>query len=73
MILAQELLSEPSPDGMLSIVCTLCGSPLALHQPDPGQPERLLGICDECRTWFLIDEQTELIAPLPGRLSRPGR
>jgi hypothetical protein len=28
---------------------------LALHQPDPDSPERLLGVCERCKHWFLID------------------
>src|SRR5256885_13296563 len=35
--------------------CLHCSSPLALHQPDPESPERLLGVCEQCKHWFLID------------------
>lgn len=73
MNLVETLRSDPSPDGMISITCIHCDSPLALHMPDPNRPERLLGICEECRTWYLIDEESRLIAPLPDRLSRRAR
>src|SRR3954462_10293230 len=35
--------------------CLHCASPLALHQPDPDSPERMLGVCEQCKHWFLID------------------
>jgi ssDNA-binding Zn-finger/Zn-ribbon topoisomerase 1 len=35
--------------------CPECGTTLDLHQPDPFQPERMLGICPDCKTWVLID------------------
>ncbi len=36
------------------ILCPDCAEPLELHQPDERSPDRLLGICDCCRRWFLI-------------------
>jgi len=35
--------------------CLNCPSGLILHQPDLNRPERLLGICESCKHWFLID------------------
>ncbi len=35
--------------------CPNCANLLDLHQPDPQLPDRLLGICPRCKTWFLID------------------
>ena len=35
--------------------CLNCSSRLSLSQPDLELPERLLGICDKCKYWFLID------------------
>jgi hypothetical protein len=49
----------PSPTGPS---CLNCASPLSLSQPDLDMPERLLGICEQCKYWFLIDmlpDQTE--------------
>jgi hypothetical protein len=35
--------------------CQKCGCELQLHQPDPDLPTRLLGTCEECKSWFLLD------------------
>jgi hypothetical protein len=35
--------------------CQNCGCELQLHQPDPDLPKRLLGTCEECKSWFLLD------------------
>jgi len=35
--------------------CLNCSCPLSLSQPDLDLPERLLGICEQCKHWFLID------------------
>jgi hypothetical protein len=42
--------------------CPVCGSPIELHQPDPDQPERLLGRCVECSRWFLVMQSEETCA-----------
>lgn len=34
--------------------CLNCDLPLALSQPDPGSPERLIGVCQQCKHWFFI-------------------
>ncbi len=35
--------------------CLNCSLPLSLSQPDLNSPERLLGVCEQCTHWFLID------------------
>ncbi len=35
--------------------CLNCSSDLTLHQPDMNTPERLLGVCESCKHWYLID------------------
>jgi hypothetical protein len=35
--------------------CRNCRSRLLLHQPDPHLPDRLLGTCDRCKSWYIID------------------
>jgi hypothetical protein len=49
--------------------CSDCSLPLSLSQPDLDSPRRLLGICEQCKLWFLIDlmaDQTEgLLCRLP--------
>lgn len=43
------------PEDAEVVVCSQCGESLELHQPDAGFPDRMLGTCDVCRTWFLMD------------------
>ena len=43
----------------------VCHSPLDRHQPVDATPERLVGTCDECGTWFLINDETHVMVPLP--------
>jgi hypothetical protein len=35
--------------------CPHCTSLLTLSQPDPGLPDRLIGACEQCKHWYLID------------------
>jgi hypothetical protein len=35
--------------------CLKCSSELTIHQPDINLPERLLGVCESCKHWYLID------------------
>jgi hypothetical protein len=35
--------------------CPRCGSHLDLHQPQPNLPDRLLGTCDSCDLWAVIE------------------
>ncbi len=35
--------------------CLNCSRPLSLSQPDLSSPDRLLGICVQCKHWFLVD------------------
>src|SRR5271166_1350535 len=46
-------ISEPDSTEGAPLVCRTCWSDLILHQPDPEMPERILGTCDECKTWYL--------------------
>jgi hypothetical protein len=40
-----DLAAAPCPD---------CRSDLNIHQPEPDQPDRLLGTCPACGLWSLI-------------------
>jgi hypothetical protein len=53
--------------------CTGCHEALAVHQPDVERPDRLLGVCPECRGWFLLDVALGTIVRLPDQdaLRRP--
>jgi hypothetical protein len=47
------------------VQCPACRDHLFLHQPDEERPDRLLGTCDECRAWFLIDAAEKVMVRLP--------
>ena len=66
ILLSLDLIRLTSdPDDPLVFQCTSCHDSLVLHQPDEDLPDRLLGTCQECRTWFLIDRATEVMVKLP--------
>jgi hypothetical protein len=45
--------------------CLRCGAALQLHQPDDDAPQRLLGTCDACGGWHLIDCDGSVVVLLP--------
>jgi hypothetical protein len=45
--------------------CPDCLGVLTLHQPDVESPDRLLGVCPDCRSWFLVEAFYELMVWLP--------
>ncbi len=45
--------------------CLACGESLLIHQPDINAPERLLGTCDDCGSWHLIDWDRAVAVLLP--------
>ena len=47
------------------ILCARCQSELESHQPDVELPERLLGTCEGCGTWYLIDADAGVMFALP--------
>jgi hypothetical protein len=42
-------------------VCRTCGEYLDLHQPDCELPDRLLGTCGNCKTWYLLNDDQESV------------
>lgn len=60
------------PDGLSPVYCLACRHPLDIHQPDPARPDRMLGTCDDCGRWHVIDCQPDdgsaVLAMLPDRL-----
>jgi hypothetical protein len=48
------------------IVCPNCRSDLCRLQPDVELPDRLLGVCRTCKTWFLLDAVRGVMAVLAG-------
>src|SRR5689334_7442705 len=59
-------LSEPDSVEVVPPVCRACGSDLILHQPDPEMPERLLGTCGGCKSWYLIEGDLECLQVAAG-------
>lgn len=62
--------------------CPGCGGPLDLSQPDPLDPDELVGRCRGCRsTYFLVDDGRRYLVvarvrtrgPWGGRLGDRGR
>jgi hypothetical protein len=47
------------------VPCLRCGAALELHQPDGDAPQRLLGTCDACGGWHLIDGDRSVVLLLP--------
>jgi hypothetical protein len=45
--------------------CTKCQSPLGLHQPDSELPDRLIGTCEGCDAWYLMDVAKGVMVLLP--------
>jgi hypothetical protein len=40
-------------------ICEECDNELELHQPDKTNPDKLLGICDICHSWYVIESKTD--------------
>ncbi len=45
--------------------CPICEGFLAIHQPDEQAPHHLVGTCEGCGSWFLIDDAEGLMLRLP--------
>jgi hypothetical protein len=58
---------ETDPDHQTDLRCPSCHDGLGLHQPDAESPDHLLGVCPECRGWFLVDISSGVMVRLPDR------
>jgi hypothetical protein len=47
------------------VLCARCHSPLERHQPHEEKPDRLLGTCDDCGAWFMIDLSAVVMIAMP--------
>ena len=66
--------SDGTREEILEPRCPRCEAPLALHQPDPQAPHRLLAVCGSCTAWYVSDAQGVLLTPIPvADEPRPGR
>src|SRR5215831_3941629 len=57
--------SNPVADDAAGMACPRCHAYLSIHQPDQELPDRLLGTCEDCRSWFLINAASGVIVRLP--------
>jgi hypothetical protein len=48
-----------SSEGLETPRCGDCQATLNVHQPDENRPDHLLGTCDACGRWFLIEIGTK--------------
>ena len=61
---AEVKVQRPAPGGALDWVrCIRCSGPLNLMQPDNDSPERLLGVCETCDCWALIELVERVVTP----------
>jgi len=58
-------IDESNPDCLAEVCCPQCNDFLAIHEPDCELPDRLLGICGGCGSWFMIDSKVGLMLRLP--------
>jgi hypothetical protein len=47
------------------VLCARCHDVLDRHQPDDELPDRLLGTCPCCSSWYLIDASACVMYLLP--------
>ncbi len=64
-VFARQDRDQPD-EGILSLFCSRCKSPLSLHQPDPELTDRLLATCDECKVWYVTDARGSELIHVPG-------
>lgn len=67
MMTIRFTLDEASVGCFAEVPCPDCGTFLSVHLPDPEISELLLGTCDCCKSWFLIDTDRQEMARLPVR------
>lgn len=48
------------------VLCPRCRTEVDLTQPDREAPERLIGVCPECRAWYVVDLEARAVLTLPG-------
>jgi hypothetical protein len=66
VLVAMELIRfSTGTDDMSEITCAKCGASLDLHQLDIENPWRMLGACESCKSWYLIDAEEAVMVLLP--------
>jgi hypothetical protein len=46
---------SPFPDDLTNVGCLRCGKALELLQPEKRCSDRLVGVCDSCGYWYVLD------------------
>jgi hypothetical protein len=59
-----QRLGAPPPTRS-SPTCPNCEETLSLYMPDPQLPDRMLAVCEECKSWYLLDTLKGRMALLP--------
>jgi hypothetical protein len=54
--------SAPILDYLSLPTCPSCEETLSLHIPDPQLPDRMLAVCEDCKSWYLLN-------PVKGRMT----
>lgn len=66
VFVAMDLTRLPFPtDDPGHYRCTRCYAQLERHQLDVDLPDRILGTCESCKAWYLIDTEDGLMVLLP--------
>lgn len=66
VFVAMDLIHLPFRANAASMVrCTKCHARLERHQLDTELPTRMLGTCESCKAWYLIDTEEGLMVLLP--------
>lgn len=50
--------------GEVCVGCPACEGVLTLHQPDADLPDRLLATCEECKSWYLSNQDGSVLIPI---------
>jgi uncharacterized protein YbaR (Trm112 family) len=45
---------------LATLKCQVCKGFIEIHQPNPVEPERILGTCPQCGLWYLIESQEKI-------------
>ncbi len=63
--LIQFSLDRTDPDHLAGVPCPVCRQAVVVHLPDIAAPHRLLATCNQCKSWFLMDDASETMIQLP--------
>lgn len=70
---ARSIRNGRARGAMMKIDCPRCGAKLVLHQPDMRLADRLLGTCEACKSWYILDSRLRVVTEvlLPRETGRP--